>query len=368
MTWKKICLLLLFAVMAAYPIYKNFYYGQAITTYERHMALLEKRSSYYNPWQYRVLGPALVEASLLVYNQTIDRLYPIEQKLKPSINTTSRPTEETRQFMELIQKPGAMKYMVVFVLLRWVINVALMYIAFRFFRYFTANIYLVLLMLFLATLAMGNGVLAADLTFNTYLDNCFYLLLGLLVVEKRSALWLLPLTCIAAFNRETSILIPALYFLACCRWQPVTAGGLRHIGWPAQKTWLLVGLSYALFLAIFFSIRAYFGYQPPEVWKVPSGLPMLKLNLLSAVAVKNFFEIYGVIGILPLLVLAGWKYTDDLLKKWFVLLVPVWFAVHLWAVVTYQSRLFLVPTLLLFIPMTSRSSTLIRRRFYRENK
>lgn len=351
MKWSRFLLFVLLSVMATYPIYRNFYYGRAITTYERHIALLEKRSEYFNPWQYRVLSPALVEAAMFVYDHTVDKVFPIEEKIKPSIEHTSKPTPETEEVLQVLQKPGALKYMVVFVVVRWLINVLLLALAYRFFLYFTPNRYLVLLSLLLVTWAMGNGVQASDLTFNTYLDNCFYLLAGILIVGRKNMRWMIPVTILAAFNRETSILIPALFFLSRLEIQKSPQSGSWKIEWPVRQVWIMTAGAYALFAAIFIGIRLYFGYQEPQVWKVPSGLPMLKLNLFSAVAAKNFFEIYGVVGILPVLAIAGWKRTSALLQRWFLVLVPVWFLVHLLAVVVYQSRLFLVPTVIVFIPM-----------------
>jgi hypothetical protein len=350
-TLKKVFLWLFFMLMAAYPIYKNFYYGRAITTYERHMNILERKSAYYNPWQYRVLSPWLIESSMFIYNNTIDKIYPIEEKISPSISTNTRPTQETVEFNELLKKKGALKYMVVFVFIRWLLNLALLYCAFSYFTCFSVNFYLVTLFLGLVTLSMGNGVLASDLTFNTYFDNLFYLLLGLLVMKKGNAFWLVFITVLAALNRETSILIPFLYLVSQFSWASLSFKDLRRFEWPPLRSWGIVGISYVLFFAIFIGIRVYFGYQPPEVWKVPAGFQMIKLNLLSSIAIKNVFEIYGVLSVLPLIVLIGYNYCGELTRKWFWSLVPVWFGLHFTFVVAYQSRLFMVPLVLVFIPM-----------------
>ena len=49
-----------FAILSVYPIYRNFYYSNGLLTYERHRAVMENRSEFYNPWQYRVLCPYTV--------------------------------------------------------------------------------------------------------------------------------------------------------------------------------------------------------------------------------------------------------------------------------------------------------------------
>ena len=126
---------------------------------------------------------------------------------------------------------------------------------------------------------------------------------------------------------------------------------LKSIGLPPLKTWILTTVLYLIFLLIFIGLRNYFGYQPQQVWKVPAGLPMLKLNLFSAVGVKAFMELIGTFAVLPLLILYKFKSFPYLLKKWFLFIVPVWFAVHYVSVVAYQTRLFMVPFILIMLPM-----------------
>ena len=63
-------------------------------------------------------------------------------------------------------------------------------------------------------LAFGNAVTAADLSFNTYMDISFYLLTANIIVYKKNPWWIVLITFLAAFNRETGMLIPALYFIS----------------------------------------------------------------------------------------------------------------------------------------------------------
>src|SRR5882762_5751692 len=102
-----------FSLLSLYPIFRNFYYGNGILTYTRHIAFLEKRSDFYNPWQYRVLCPMIVEGMVWVYDHTIDKIYPIEEKIHVKIESSTGQTEVTRQFEELAQTRGALKYMIV---------------------------------------------------------------------------------------------------------------------------------------------------------------------------------------------------------------------------------------------------------------
>jgi hypothetical protein len=104
-------------------------------------------------------------------------------------------------------------------------------------------------------------------------------------------------------------------------------------------------------MAIFIALRMYFGYMPQQVWKAKAGIPMLKLNLFSAVGVKAYLELIGTFGVIPLIILYNFKQFPHLLKKWFLFMVPIWFGIHYISVVAYQTRLFMVPLILIMIPM-----------------
>lgn len=342
-----------FALLSLYPIYKNFYNGAAVTTYERHIALIEGRSEYFNPWQYRMLCPVIIEGLMWTYNHTIDKIYPVEEKFNFQFQQTSEPTPETQKFLALLQTKGAVKYMIVFLFFRFCLTFFVFVLAFRFWRYFISNHLLVFAGTLFLSLAMGNAVVASDLTFNTYLDNIFYLLAACMIVYKKDPLWLIPLTILAAFNRETALLIPFLFFISRMDFSSfqIHKPSLASVRFPKLNIWIITGVSYIFFISIFAGIRMYYGYVPAQVWKVPSGIPMIKLNLLSTVAVKSYFEMMGVFSLLPLLLLYKFKSAPLLLRTWFVFIVPVWFAVHIYSVVIYQTRLFLVPTILIFIPM-----------------
>jgi hypothetical protein len=340
-------------LLSLYPIYKNFYNGRAITTYERHRALIEGRSEFYNPWQYRMLCPEIVEGMMWVYNHTIDKVYPIEDKMHFHFDQTSEPTPETKEFVQLMQTRGAIKYMIVFIFFRFCLNFLVFSLAYCLWKYFVRNQWLILLGMIFVSLAMGNGVIASDLTFNTYADNAFYLLAACLIVYKKNPAWLLPLMLLAAFNRETSMMIPFFFFISQMDFskftlRPLTLSAIR---WPAARIWALVAACYAIFFAVFIGVRMHYGYRTAQVWKVPPGLSMLKLNLVSGVSVKSYFEMLGLFSIIPLIILYKFKSFPLLMRVWFLGIVPAWFAVHLYSVVTYQTRLFLVPTIIVFVPM-----------------
>ena len=55
-------------------------------------------------------------------------------------------------------------------------------------------------------------------------------------------------------------------------------------------------------------------------------------------------------GIIPFLALFSYRKWPHELKVFFWLIVPVWFLVHLFASTMAETRLFLVPYALIFIP------------------
>ncbi len=334
------------SLLSLYPIYKNFYNGAAVTTYERHIALIEGRAEYYNPWQYRMLCPLLIEGMMWTYNHTIDLLYPVEEKLQLDFSQTSIPTPETEQFFSLLKTKGALKYMIIFIAFRFFLNFLVFTLAFYVWYYFIKNKWLLLFGLIFLSVGMGNAVIASDLTFNTYLDNVFYLLTAIVILYRKNVLWLLPITILAAFNRETAMLIPILYFISNLKVKSLSLrelfGSLKI--WPGKNVWLFTFILTAVFACVFIGVT-------PKIWKVPAGAQMIKLNLFSTVAAKSYFEMLGIFSIIPLLILYKFKQFPIRLKLWFLAIVPIWFAVHIYSVVIYQTRLFLVPVILIFIPM-----------------
>jgi hypothetical protein len=340
-----------FAILSVYPIYRNFYYSNGLLTYERHRAIIEKRSEFYNPWQYRVLCPYAIEGLLFIYNHTIDKIYPVEEKLHFSIESTSGTNPETDAFVKMMQTPGAVKYMLIFVLFRFVEHLFIFYLSWRLWNYFVKSKWLIFFGINFLALALGNAVSAADLSFNTYMDIIFYLLAANIILYRRNPLWLIPITMLAAFNRETGMLIPALYFISQTDFTGFSIKRFTSIVFPKKETWILTGVLYILFISIFLGLRSHFGYQPQQVWKAPAGLPMLKLNLMSAVGVKAYLELIGTFAVIPFIILYRFRSFPYLLRKWFLFLVPVWFAVHYVSVVAYQTRLFMVPIILVLLPM-----------------
>jgi hypothetical protein len=252
-----------------------------------------------------------------------------------------------------MQTPGAMKYMIIFVLFRFFEHLLIFYLAWKLWSYFVSSKWLIFFGINFLALALGNAVAVADLSFNTYMDIILYLSTANIIVYKKNPWLLLPITILAGFNRETGIMIPALYFISQTGLTQFRFNfkSLKTITWPPRKVWFLTILLYVLFFAIFTGLRLYFGYKPQQEWKAPAGLPMLKLNLFSAVGAKAYLELISTYGVIPLLILYKLRSFPYLLKKWFLFLTPIWFAVHYVSVVAYQTRLFMVPFVMIMLPM-----------------
>ncbi|MEO5501979.1 MAG: hypothetical protein ABIR31_11115 [Ginsengibacter sp.] len=336
-----------------FPIYKSYYYSNGLLTYERHKAVIEGRSEFYNPWQYRILCPFTIEGIMWVYNHTVDKVYPIEEKIHFNINSTSGTNAETDAFVSLMQTKGVMKYMIIFTLFRFIEHLFIFYLAWWLWSFFVKSNWLIFFGINFLALSFGNAVTAADLSFNTYLDIIFYLLTANLILYQKNRNWLYLIVPLAAFNRETALLIPALFFISKTNFESFNFRKLniKSIKWPVKNIWVFTALLYIIFIAIFIMLRWYYGYRPQQEWKAHAGWPMLKLNLFSAVGVKAYFELIGTFGVIPLIILWKFKFFPHLLKKWFIFLVPVWFSIHYISVVAYQTRLFMVPVILIFIPM-----------------
>jgi hypothetical protein len=295
----------------------------------------------------------LIEGTAYVYDHTLGRVLPIERMIHVNFQETSTITPETARFVQQIKDPEVLKYIVIFLVFRFLQDFVILLLSFYLLSFFIRNRWLVFLGLLLISWSMGNGVSASALTFNTYMDDILYLLAGCIILYEKNPWWILPISVIGAANRETSLMIPYLLFISrmqvtfpLFKWS-----NLKKIKWPSRKIFLVTALSFIGFAIVFAGLRIHYGYPPQTMWKVPAGLPMLKLNLFSAVAVKGYFEMFGAFSIFPLICLYKFRWCSSILKIWFIGVVPVWFFVHFYSVVTYESRLFFVPTFLIFIPM-----------------
>lgn len=272
---------------------------------ERHLRMLEADSEFFNPWQYRILSTYAVEY------------------FYQAAHTISNKVTRTHAFLAFRTGQN--------ILILIMLHLYLVALGIR-------NPWLIMAGLILAGFCMATSVFKSDLSFNTYFDILFYLTAAWLIIKEK-LIWIIPLAGVAALNRETSLLIPFMVIA------PFVPHAIRQI---PKRTWLVVASSLILFAVAFVSVRLYYGYQPAKgIHGMSSFMDYLKFNL-------TFFRLYpelmGTLTILPMVVILFFKRLPHLLKQWFWLICPVWFAIHLAYSTAVETRLFLVPQVLIFIP------------------
>jgi hypothetical protein len=346
---RRLILVVLISWMATYSIYTSYYKAYGVDTYERFLDHRAGHSMFFNPWQYRLLCPLVIDGFYQALDVTVFPILNVKGfNIALQGNTTDK-NANTIKLMTLLKDPTFVKYTIVFLGFRFFEDVLILVLAYAYLGVFISSVRLRWLALVLITLAMGNSVVDSDLTFNTYMDVIVYLCAGLVIVKQLNYWWIVALTVVGALNRETSVFIPAIFFFAKADWSALPS--FRKTFFSERKVFWVTACATILFLAIFFSIRAYYGFRPLETWRVGPGWPMLKLNLFSASAVKTYMEFFGVFAFLPIWAIFVLKRADARLKILFYTMVPAWFALHLYSAIGFQTRLFLVPTILVIIPI-----------------
>lgn len=193
----------------------------------------------------------------------------------------------------------------------------------------------------LLTWGMCHGLYDTDMTFNTYTDMSIFLAAGLLILYDRP-MWLLPLMCIAPFNRETSGCIPVMLLFTHMTLRPTFKLP------PKRILWIAIG-GLLLWVAIVGGLRLVYGMRPyivPTAGKEPI-LPLLTFNLTWW---RTWVFLFATLGLMPLMALLSWKAWPVPLRRFFWAVVPVWFPAHFALAHAPETRLFLVPQVLVFIP------------------
>ena len=226
------------------------------------------------------------------------------------------------------------------------------FIAFRFLQcmliFVAAGIYYRKLGLSLMANLLGLSILAwgmsyslynSDLSFNNYFDVAFYLMAASLIMSERF-IWTIPLMFLAAFNRETSALIPVML---------VTHVYFSEGAKEKMKPALLYALAgIVIFAVIFVGLRYYYGEQ---IFLTADGyypgFGLMYLNLKRAITWEQILITFGILPILALFAYAEWPKS---LKIFFWTVVPIWVAVHFFSSLVAETRLLLVPYALIFIP------------------
>lgn len=229
-----------------------------------------------------------------------------------------------------------------FVAFRFLQNVAIFALAYAYFRRLGLRRLLAALGLALLAWAMSRASFGSDLKFDTYGDVIFYLVAALIVLRGPEAwIWIVPLTALAAANRETSAAIPLLLAAVGLRSGAGTPLGRRALG--------IAATALVAFGAVYLAIRGIVGDRPPFVsYGMSPGFEILSYN----VRLESLNRLFTTLLVLPVLCWLGWAHWPGELRAVALGLVPVWVVVHLLAALVEETRLFLVPAVLVFIPGT----------------
>jgi hypothetical protein len=303
--WIKI---LLYSILSAYIVYQQATHTDAISLDEqlvRHQRMLDGNSEFFNPWQYRVFSTYVSEAF----------------------------ADTVRFFVPSIGKAYA------FLGLRFIQNIVIFILAGLYFRRLAIeNPWLRLSGILILGFCMAHSVFASDLSINTYFDIIFYLTAAILIL-KNKYFWIVPLMFVAALNRETSALIPLMVVLPAINWKERLID--RNRLWAGAAAGIV-------FLVVFFSIRAYYGYR--EAMGINDMTSIKEFFLYNIKFKRMYLQMIGTLGFLPIVVVLFLNKLSPTLRTWFWIVVPVWFIIHLCYSAAVESRLFLVPQALIFVP------------------
>jgi hypothetical protein len=260
----------------------------------RHQAILERRAG--NPWQYRVLATYLVETLRIVL-----------------------PTVPLRWL---------------FLAVRWMQNLLIFVVAGLYFSRLGLRRMLADAGLAALAWSMCWANYNAGLAFDTYFDLLFYLVAASLIAGNRPR-WILPISLVAAANRETSLLMPFLVAVAA-------------VSEPRSSRLALAAIMLAGQLAVVGLLHLAMGPQPLIVPEGHApGLALLGYNLGRAVTWLNLGTTFLFI---PVVALAAWHRWPAQLRRSFLVLVPAWVAVHFVFAIAAEPRLFLVPYAIVLLP------------------
>jgi hypothetical protein len=343
-TLKGLAIMLSLTMMSLYPIFENISDGGGMSQYTNHKAFMEGHSAFFDPWQYRILCPIIAEQLFhLVDGAMLDKIY---NKYK-----TITFTERAFDLRALQDDVLLFKYTVAFVLFRFLEHLLIYFLLYKYLGLFTKNKVLRLVFLLIASWAIANAVMNSDFSMNTYMDIIIYLLAAYVVIAKENINWLIPLSILGAMNRETAAFIPLLPFFVHL--------DIKNRLFPPKNIWIHTAISSILFFSILASIRLYYGYHPEtHPWN------LIKFNLYSATSFYTYFEVFSAIGFFPLVCLYYWRKNSRALQTFFWLIVPIWFGIHIIGTFAREARCFLMPMIVIFMPMIVE---IIEQKFREEN-
>jgi hypothetical protein len=191
----------------------------------------------------------------------------------------------------------------------------------------------------LISLSMGR-IGPSTFSLDRFTDTIFYLIAALLVLRGRE-IWIPALMALAVANRETSVFIPTMIL---ARHGPIT----RFFSDRRLRRPLIIAMvAWAIGAVVYFGIHAYYGPRP-RIEESYFG-PAMVLRALSMPGQTAFF--FAMTSLLPIVALLALKDADPFLRRLFWLVVPLWFAIHIWAARLGEGILYLAPMTVIIVPL-----------------
>jgi hypothetical protein len=274
----------------------------------RHLNVLQGMSI--DPWQYRILTHFLLEEIIKIFQGLA---------IPDSIISS-------------------------FFFLRCLEGVAIFSVGYLYYRKYGLPAAHALIGISLLAWGMTQSNFQSELYFDVYLDILLYLCAGMVILIDKP-LWIIPITAAAAFNRETSGLIP---FMLMASYLSIGSGKLKfyEVTKPRMKIITVAFVSLTLYLIISFGLRIVIGPRP----YFPDFGPSSNLIMYNLFTVNTWIQLFGMMGILPILAFMSFKKWPRTLKVFFWVIIPIWSLIHMYGSVMAESRIFLVPQTLVFIP------------------
>jgi hypothetical protein len=224
-----------------------------------------------------------------------------------------------------------------FIFFRVIQDASIFVIAFAYYKHLGLSAPHALIGMILLAWGMSYSHYDSDLQFSTFFDVTFYLLAGLCILLERY-IWLVPITILAALNRETSGFIPFMYLFSSIF--------MKKEAW--SKTMPVFGAILLAYVTIYAALRFAYGEQELIIpYDHHPGIELLKFNLFRLV---TWEQLFATLSFIPILAMVGYRKWSPHLRVFFWVIVPLWFVVHAFGAVMAEARLFLVPQALIFIP------------------
>jgi hypothetical protein len=117
---------------------------------------------------------------------------------------------------------------------------------------------------------------------------------------------------------------------------------------PRKKFTATLLVALMSYIAIFTGLRFIYGLQdfvPP--YGLHAGLELLRFNLFH---LETWAHLFATLSIIPVLALFSYQKWPFQLRVFFWVIVPIWFVIHAFVGIMAETRLFLVPQAMIFIP------------------